>query len=56
MGLSEKIAMDMLGYQKPLDKSDIGFITTVLRDNTVDDRMYYYYSLVLEVLMKKEEQ
>ena len=56
MGLSEKIAMDMLEDEKPLEASDIGFITTVFRDNAIDDRMYKYYSLVLEALIKKERQ
>lgn len=53
MGLSEKIAIDMLEGEKPLETSDIGFITTVLRDNAIDDKMHRYYSAVLKLLLER---
>lgn len=53
MGLSGKMVMDMLEEEKTLKKSDIGFITTVFRDNASDDKMHRYYSVVLELLLER---
>lgn len=53
MGISEKVAIDMLEDGKTLQASDLGFITTVFRDNATDDRMHKYYSLILELLEKE---
>jgi len=42
----------ILKEDKALSVSDLGFLTTVLRDNAQDDGMYKYYSEVLKLIIK----
>lgn len=53
MTLSKKIAKDILIYGKDEEViEDLGFITTVLRDNESDAVMVRYYQMVLAYLTR----
>lgn len=49
MTLSEKIVLDIL-ESNTSEIEDLGFIITVIRDNTKDDNTYKFLSLLLKKL------
>lgn len=50
MSFSTEIVSKALESNKKLSVEDLGFITTVLRDNSKSDSMYRYYDSVLRFL------
>lgn len=52
--LSMKIVSEMLESSERLTCNDLGFITTVFRDNSENDFMYHYYDSVLRFLIDFE--
>lgn len=50
MSFSTEIVSKALESNKKLSVEDLGFITTVLRDNCKSDSMYRYYDSVLRFL------
>lgn len=58
MSLSMHIVKQMLKDKKTFDVNDLGFMSTVLRDNEPDNELHRYYSEIVGFLwdLQKEEK
>lgn len=58
MSLSMHIVKQMLKDKKTFDVNDLGFMSTVLRDNEPDNELHRYYSEMVKFLwsLQKEEK
>lgn len=50
MTVSYNIAMSMLSEKRELSSFELGFVTTVFRDNASSDEMNDYFSMVLALI------